>query len=168
MLSQIDAITGRASTWLVWLGAVILVVMTVMTFADVVGRYAFNSPIVGAVETTELFMGVIVYLGMAMTTHSRGHISVDLLTANVGPQARRVMAVFADLISVVFVSFLSWELWRVARRTLDSNLLTQVWEVPVYPAAYVMAAASSVMVLVLVLQLLATVGQLSRPGDDIA
>lgn len=166
MLSQINDLTRRAGTWLVWLGAVILAIMTVMTFVDVVGRYAFNSPIVGAVETTELFMGVIVYLGMAMTTQSRGHISVDLLTSNVGPQTRAILAVIADLVSAVFVYFLSWELWRVARRTLDNNLLTQIWELPVYPAAYIMAAASSVMVLVLICQLLATIGQFSRPGGS--
>ncbi len=160
MLSQIDAATRRASRWLVWLGAVVLAVMTLMTFVDVVGRYAFNSPIVGAVETTELFMGIIVYLGMAMTTHSRGHISVDLLTTNIGPGPRLVLAVFADLVSTVFVFFLSWELWRVARRTFDNNLVTQIWEVPVYPAAFVMAAASSVMVFVLICQLLARTGRL--------
>ncbi len=164
MLSRIDAATRRASNWLVWLGAVILAAMTVMTFLDVVGRYAFNSPIVGAVETTELFMGVIVYLGMAITTQSRGHISVDLLTSNVEPRTRLVLAVLADLVSTVFVSFLSWQLWRIAKRTFDNNLITQIWEVPVYPAAYIMAAASSIMALILLCQLLVTVGQLARPA----
>ncbi len=166
MLSQIDTATRRASNWLVWFGAIILAAMTVMTFFDVVGRYAFNSPIVGAVETTELFMGVIVYLGMAMTTQMRGHISVDLLTTNVGPRTRLTLAVFADLVSTVFVAFLSRELWRVARRTWDNNLITQIWEIPVYPAAYTMAAASSVMVLILFCQLLATIGELARPGGN--
>ena len=164
MLSQIDTATRRASNWLVWLGAIILAVMTLMTFFDVVGRYAFNRPIVGAVETTELFMGIIVYLGMAMTTQTRGHISVDLLTSNVGLRTRLLLAVFADLVSAAFVFFLSWQLWQIARRTLDNNLITQIWEVPVYPAAYIMAAASSVMVLILICQLLTTIGQVAGPA----
>ncbi|MHA1570320.1 MAG: TRAP transporter small permease [Alphaproteobacteria bacterium] len=135
-----------------------------MTFFDVVGRYAFNSPIVGTVETTELFMGVIVYLGMAMTTQKRGHISVDLLTSNVGPRTRLLLAVLADLVSAVFVAFLSWRLWQIAKRTFDNNLITQIWEVPVYPAAYIMAAASSVMVIILFGQLWVTIGQFVRPA----
>ena len=50
LLDRFDALTGRLALWLVRAGAVVLAAMMAMTFLDVVGRYVFNSPIVGTVD----------------------------------------------------------------------------------------------------------------------
>lgn len=156
-LDRFDALTGRLSLWLVRAGAVVLAVMMTMTFLDVVGRYVFNSPIVGTVDMTELYMGLIVYLGIGYTTHRRAHISVDLLTGRLGPRTRLWFDLLAQIISGVLVTLICWQLWSIAGDTLDNNDSTRVWELRIYPVVYAMAAASVLMVAALASQLLRTV-----------
>ena len=56
-----------------------LALMAVLTFIDVIGREAFKAPIPPKVELTELLMGLCVYLGLGLTTITRGHIRVDIV-----------------------------------------------------------------------------------------
>ena len=139
--------------WLVRAGAAALAVMMFLTFFNVSGRKLLNSPIVGAVEMTELLMGLIVFFGIAYTTHSRSHVTVDIITSHLPGRTREVLALVAQIFSAVFVVFVSWRLWVVANETVSDNLRTQVWELPVYPVAYLMAAGSTLMVLILVVQI---------------
>ncbi|MCH8182580.1 MAG: TRAP transporter small permease [Proteobacteria bacterium] len=153
LLQRIDALTARASTWLVRMGAAALAIMMLLTFLNVAGRKLLNNPIVGAVEMTELLMGLIVFLGIAYTTYSRSHVTVDIITSHLPDRARGVLALAALILSAGFVAFMSWRLWVVANETVSDNLRTQVWELPVYPAAYLMAAGSMLMVLILLVQI---------------
>ncbi len=77
--SGLSGQNGRVTMWLARAGAVGLAIIMLLTFCDVIGRYVFNAPIVGTVEVTELLMGMMVYLGVGMTTHVRGHIRVDIV-----------------------------------------------------------------------------------------
>ena len=57
----------RATLWLAQIGSLGLALMMFLTLGDVIGR-AFNVPITGAVEVTELIMGLMIYLGVGYTT----------------------------------------------------------------------------------------------------
>ena len=160
LFTTIDALAARAASAFVRVGAVVLVAMMGLTFFDVLGRYLFNRPIVGTVETTELLMGSIVFLGIGLTTLKGGHISVDLVTAQLGEAGRRALALVAQITSLVIVELICWRMWVIAAETVDNNLRTQLWESPVWPAAYVMAVGASLMAVAIILQLVRALGEL--------
>jgi TRAP-type C4-dicarboxylate transport system permease small subunit len=56
-----------------------LLAMVVLTFADVIGRRVFGSPVFGANDITEHLMAVIVFSGLPLLTSKRDHLSIDLL-----------------------------------------------------------------------------------------
>lgn len=56
-----------------------LLMMVLLTFADVLGRRLFGTPIYGGHDLTEHLMAVIVFCGLPLLTSARGHLSVDLL-----------------------------------------------------------------------------------------
>lgn len=151
--------------WLARAGAGGLAVIMVLTFCDVIGRYVFDAPIVGTVEVTELLMGMMVYLGVGLTTHARGHIRVDIVIDRLPPRVQGFLDVLTLAASIALVSAMCWHLWLKAGVTVEKNDLTQIWEWPVWPAAYVMAAASLLMVTSLVLQLGQAMRDLAR-GDN--
>jgi len=161
---RLDALVGRVCDGLARAGALVLAAMMVMTFADVVGRYAFNRPIVGAVEMTEMCMGLVVFLGLALTTRAGGHIAVDVVSSRLRGRWRRRHEVFVQLASTLTAGLMTWQLWRIAADTVSDNLLTQVWELPVYPVAYAMAAASTVVVVALVVHAVRSVVALGAAG----
>ncbi len=155
-LDRIDALAGRVTLWLVRAGALVLAVMMLMTFFDVIGRYFLNQPIVGTVDMTELYMGLIVFLGIGATTLKRGHISVDIVVSRLRPRARLLSDLFAQAVCAVLAGLICWQLWVVAQDTFANHIVTRVWETPVYPVAYAMAAASVLMVVALLLQVVQT------------
>jgi TRAP-type C4-dicarboxylate transport system permease small subunit len=55
--------------------------MMLLTTADVGGRYFFNSPILGAVELTQLMLAALVFLSLPVVCWRQEHVSVDLLDA---------------------------------------------------------------------------------------
>lgn len=123
-----------------------------MTFFDVVGRELLNAPIVGTVDMTELYMGMIVFLGIGVTTYGRAHISVDLVTLRLPARLRRVLDLFGQSICAVLAGLICWQLWIIAGETVDNHDVTRVWEMPIYPIVYAMAAASVLMVVAFALQ----------------
>ena len=149
----LNTVNGRVTMWLARAGAAGLAIIMLLTFCDVIGRYVFNAPIVGTVEVTELLMGMMVYLGVGLTTHARGHIRVDIIIDRLPRRAQAFLDTLTLAISIVLITLVCWHLWLKAGVTVEKNDLTQIWEWPIWPAAYVMAAASLLMVTSMLLQL---------------
>lgn len=132
----------RLTLWLARGGAVALAMMMLFTFFDVIGRYFFNRPLVGTVEVTELLMALIVYLGVGYTTLLRGHIRVDIVITRLPKRPQAFLDVLTLSMGIAFTFLMGWQLWLKAADTVSMGDVTQLWELPVYPVAYVMAACS--------------------------
>lgn len=148
-------LSERVTLWLARAGSAGLAAMMFLTLFDVIGR-AFNHPIVGTVEVTELIMGMMIYLGVGYTTFNRGHIRVDILIGMLQPRRQAVLDFITIAIGFGFTATICWRLFLQASSRVSNNDLTQIWELPVWPVAYVMAIASILMVTSLLLHLILT------------
>src|SRR5512137_1256978 len=89
-------------------GAFILV-MTLLTTADVFMRYVFNSPIHGNFELQPMLLIGVVYLATASVQSQRGHISLDLVTSHVSGASKLALTLFSDIIFLTFTALISWQ-----------------------------------------------------------
>lgn len=88
----------------------VAVILFVMAFvgAEVTMRYAFNSPIPGHLELSELLVPVIVFLALSYTQATHGHVGMDLIVENLTPAGRR-RANMVTLVASIFVcSVIAW------------------------------------------------------------
>ena len=93
LTSRVGRLNGWVTLWLARVAAVALALIAVVTFCDVIARKVFNSGFTFTVEMTEMSMALIVFLGVGLVTHQRGHIVVDVLTLQaVGTLARLARA----------------------------------------------------------------------------
>lgn len=152
---SLSTYSERVTLWLARAGAVGLAGMMFLTLGDVIGRI-FGHPIVGTVELTELIMGMMVYLGVGYTTFLRGHIRVDILVTHLRPRVQAVLDLLTVAIGFVFTAAICWRLFLQAQSRVENGDLTSIWELPVWPAAWVMAVASILMVTSLGLHLVLT------------
>ena len=69
----------------------ILVILFVMFFvgAEVLMRYAFDTPIPGHLELSELMAPIIVFLALSYTQATHGHVGMDLVLDSLPPGGRR-------------------------------------------------------------------------------
>ena len=156
-------LNGLLTLWLARVAAVIMAFLALMTFSDVLARYLFNRPFSFSVETAELSMGLLVYFGMGLTTHENGHVRVDALTLKLGERARAVVDVFTSLVSLVFLAVLVWRLWLRALVLYEKHDVSQVLNLPFWPVAFAMAAASVFLLSGVLLWLLAALRQVRQP-----
>lgn len=82
--------------------ALILGAMTVITFANVVARFAFNSNILWALELTVFLFAWLVLLGASYAVKKRAHLGVDAVINMVSPGSRRALGLVSVACCIIF------------------------------------------------------------------
>ena len=96
--------------------ALILGLMTVITFANVIARFGFNSNILWALELTVFLFGWLVLLGASYAVKKHSHLGVDAIINMVSPGAARVMGLIAVGCCLLFSVFMvkgAYDYWAV-------------------------------------------------------
>lgn len=94
--------------------AVILGLMTVVTFANVIARYVFNSNILWALETTVFLFAWLVLIGASYCVKTRTHLGVDAIINIVSSRTRRILAAISISACIAFSVLLligAWNFW---------------------------------------------------------
>ena len=94
--------------------ALILGLMTMITFVNVMLRYVFNSALIWGLEVTLILFAWLVLLGVSYGFKVTSHLGVDALTNIVPLRAKRVMAMFAVLFCLIYSLLLlkgAWDYW---------------------------------------------------------
>lgn len=94
--------------------ALILGLMTIITFANVIARYVFNSNILWALETTVFLFAWLVLLGASYCVKTRTHLGVDVILNLVTPGARKILALISVVCCLAFSILLligAWQYW---------------------------------------------------------
>ena len=112
--------------------ALILGVMTAVTFANVIARYVFKTNMLWALETTVFLFAWLVLLGASYCVKARAHLGVDAILNIVSPGTRRVLALLAVAACLAFSVLLlvgAWNYWApfAALPMLDGTLKDQAW-----------------------------------------
>ena len=94
--------------------AICLGIMTLITFANVIARYVFNSNILWALEMTVFLFAWLVLMGASYGVKKHIHIGVDVVINLMAPPMRRLCAILAVGACVAFSILLligSWDYW---------------------------------------------------------
>lgn len=94
--------------------ALLLGLMVMITFVNVVLRYVFNSAIIWGLEVTLILFAWLVLLGVSYGVKVTAHLGVDALTNMLPPHTRRVVALVAAAVCVVYAFLLmkgAWDYW---------------------------------------------------------
>ncbi|WP_171129262.1 MULTISPECIES: TRAP transporter small permease [unclassified Ruegeria] len=96
--------------------AVLLGLMTVVTFANVIARFFFNSNILWALELTVFMFGWLVLLGASYAVKKHAHLGVDAILNMLAPAPRRILALISVACCLLFSLLLlkgSYDYWAV-------------------------------------------------------
>ncbi len=94
--------------------AICLGLMTLVTFANVVARYAFEANILWALELTVFLFAWLVLMGMSYGVKKHVHIGVDIVINAVSGGARKALALLAVGACLAFSVLLligAWDYW---------------------------------------------------------
>jgi TRAP-type C4-dicarboxylate transport system permease small subunit len=116
-----------------WIAAFFVGIVAADIFLAVVLRNVFNYAIPDAFDFGRLLLGILIFWGIAATSYRGGHITVDLIWANVGPKYQRMIDVFATLVLLFVVTVQTYTLFDKVRGTYYDNVLTFDLRLPTWP-----------------------------------
>ena len=164
LTSRIGRLNERVALGLARIAAAALGLIAAVTFCDVIARKVFNSGFTFTVEMTEMLMALIVFLGVGLVTHQGGHIVVDVLTLRLSARARVWLGLVANILSLGFVMIMVWRLWLQAAFITSKGDTTPIWNFPLWPIAYLIAAGSIFLFTGLVLHLIDAIDRAAHPA----
>jgi len=94
--------------------ALILGLMTIITFINVVLRYGFNTGIIWGLEAVTFLFAWLVLFGVSYAVKVTAHLGVDAVINLFQRPTRRVLAVIAGVICIVYAVLLmkgAWDYW---------------------------------------------------------
>jgi TRAP-type C4-dicarboxylate transport system permease small subunit len=116
-----------------WIAAGFVGIVAANIFVAVLLRNIFNYAIPDSFDIGRMLLGILIFWGIAATSYRGGHITVDLVWANVGPKYQRVIDVFATLVLLFVVTVQTWTLFDKVRGTYNDNVLTFDLHMPTWP-----------------------------------
>ena len=132
------AVTGFSS-WFNMVASAALVVMMVLTCADVFMRYLFNHPITGTYDLVGLLGAVLAAFAMPFTMLKKGHVAVEILIQSLSRDKQLIVETFTHLLGISLFLVLVWQAIGLSRDMRAAGEVTPTLLLPFYPIVYCMA-----------------------------
>ena len=94
--------------------AILLGLMTLVTFVNVVLRYGFNDQLLWGLEVTLILFSWLVLFGISYAVKVSAHLGVDAVINLFGPGTRRALALLAAALCLAYALLLlkgAWDYW---------------------------------------------------------
>ncbi|MEO9527759.1 TRAP transporter small permease [Roseibium sp.] len=115
------------------ISGVVILIMMLLTFADVVGRYIFHSPIFGGTEMISALLALAIFSGLGVINARDDHIAVELFDAPVRQFLTPVVyEISIQVFSVFCMGLIAVVLFEHAWDSYTLSKLTVVLEMPLY------------------------------------
>lgn len=94
--------------------ALILGLMTIITFINVILRYGFNTGLIWGLEATSFLFAWLVLFGVSYAVKVTAHLGVDAVVNLLSPSTRKVLALCAAIVCVLYAGLVmkgAWDYW---------------------------------------------------------
>lgn len=132
---------------------ILLLGMMFLGAIDVIGRYLFNSPILGALEASQIMMGGMVFLSWSYTLAHREHVTVDILTITYSKTVREILHIVMMLVSLLLFALITWKSAEVARMDWEKGKLVRTLLIPIAPFKTLVPLGSFLLCLECIIQM---------------
>lgn len=139
---------SRLSDLLEDIGGVVLVLMVLLTVADVILRY-LGRPILGTYEMVSLAGALVTGFAIPQASLKKVHVTADLLIEKLPQGKRDVTQVTTRLMGIALFVLLSWNLIDMGASMYKTGEGTLTLCLPLYPIAYILGICCFVESLVL-------------------
>ena len=108
MGARAEFLQRRMESLLTYLSAAIILFLMAYVLAEVLMRYAFNSPLPGHLEGAELLLPMIVFLAVSYTQARNGHVGMSLIVDLLPDRARLLTDIVTLILSVLTCAVLAY------------------------------------------------------------
>ncbi|WP_291319478.1 TRAP transporter small permease [Desulfonatronospira sp.] len=152
-MDRLEKIVGHMALRIAQVAQLALVLVMLVIVANILMR-AWWKPLTGSYELVEILGAVILSMGVAYCAVNRGHVTVSLLVDSLPPRLQNVVEIITNIISLTFISLLSWGLLQYSSNVHRRNLSTSSLDIPLYPVYYLVACGMIMLALTVLVELI--------------
>lgn len=159
-IEAVSDITGRVFSFL-------FIPLMIISFAEFILRYMFNSPTIWAWDINIQLFGLLIIIGGVYTYYNNMHVQVDLVIVHFSKRGRAIMDIISS--SLFFFSFsilLILSLQEAWHSFSIRELASSIWEPPVYPLKMMIPLAILLFLLQGVAHLIRNVLVIMNPDGE--
>ena len=132
------------------LGALSLVLLSLLTICDVILRFFFNSPIVGSYELTEYMLIPIVFFAIPWASMEKSNVRVDLIVGRFRRKRRAVIYAISCILSIIVTFVFAWFTVPQAFYIQEVRIESEMLDIPAYPFYFLTALGFFILFFVLI------------------
>ncbi|WP_229717813.1 TRAP transporter small permease [Thalassobacillus devorans] len=96
------------------IAGILMVLLTLVVFAEVLSRYVFDYPISSSTEMTQLLFPWMIFLGTIAVTKNEDHLKITVLQERFSLGAQWVMQLFAKVVMLLFSVYMVYASYLLA------------------------------------------------------
>jgi C4-dicarboxylate transporter, DctM subunit len=150
-----EKVITRISQGSTIISAIIIMVMMLLTVADVFLRYVFRSPLIWNYDLQSVLIVCVIFLGIAYVQIKRRHIQIDIITTHLS-KTNRIWFEFINFI--IFLCFTVLVTWQMSMETQQAFILNDYLEgivrIPVWPAKGSIALGCGLLSIILIFHII--------------
>ena len=98
--------------------------LMLLTCIDVIGRYFFHHPVLGATELTKIGLAIVIFTVMPVITWRGGQIVVDLIDSFLSPKTLQILVGLSSIIVAISLYFVAFRIYAIGARNLKRGIVT--------------------------------------------
>lgn len=143
------------------LSTAILFLLLLYVNAEVVMRLAFNSPLPGHLEMSQLLIAAAVFLGLSYAQARRSHVGMDILINRLSAGPALVVDTITLALSCVAIAVIVWYSWEGALHALEIGDVTPTAGLPTWWSKIAVPIGGAVLCLRFIVQIIENIGRLA-------
>ena len=132
-MKKVLSITKTINSKFCFVGIVSMLLLMVMVTIDTITRRTPIGGITDSMDMTQLFLGMIIYGGMAFLESERGHVRVDMFLLMMPKLLRRIVEGIIYLLSTAMLGMVCFAYVSNMGSEISSGAATQVLGIPQWP-----------------------------------
>jgi TRAP-type transport system small permease protein len=153
IFDKTEAVISSISRIFSYIGTGVVVIMMLLTVADVFMRYTFRSPVVGTLELTEYCMVIIAFFALGWCEIRRRHISVDLLVGRFPSRTQAIIASITNILGLAVLIPLTWQNWLRVQHEFEIQRASTMLSIPDYPFFLALVIGCVIFILAVIINL---------------
>lgn len=138
-----------------WFSAVMLGVMVVIMITEMIARSVFSSSIYIVEDVVGYGTAAVLFLSLAYTFVTGGHIRVNILLDILSPKARYSFEILCTLAAGIVITYLTWFVSaKVIRNFVRHVTSTGMYKIPLWIPGLIIAVGLVMLLVVLAIHLI--------------
>lgn len=105
-MSKVEAILDKLTNFLRFISGILLSIMLIITFLQVILRYVFHKPIMGAEEITLVMLLWFGYFAISTAVWEQGHMALEVFYEMFNIKIRKILDIIKYLLMITFSSMM--------------------------------------------------------------